>query len=98
MNLNELIADVQRKHENNLTAIEIKEVLKGILYTDDLDVPADFQTALANQVIEQLKEKFGDRECPDCLKESLVEQGLAKWKCLNCGKVFDEEWLDASDD
>lgn len=38
----------------------------------------------------------GDRECPGCGEESLVEIGLTKWKCLNpeCGQIYDEEWLD----
>ena len=36
----------------------------------------------------------GDRECPDCEIDSLVEEGLYQWKCLKCGRVFDTEWLD----
>jgi transcription initiation factor TFIIIB Brf1 subunit/transcription initiation factor TFIIB len=36
----------------------------------------------------------GDRECPICEIESLVEEGSSKWRYLKCGEVFDEEWLD----
>lgn len=36
----------------------------------------------------------GDRECPDCGIDSLVEHTNSKWKCLKCGKIFDEDWLD----
>lgn len=37
----------------------------------------------------------GDRECPDCEINSLVEYGSTKWKCLKCGEIFEEEWLDS---
>lgn len=40
---------------------------------------------------------MGDRECPNCEQESLVEKGLTKWVCLNpeCGEEYTEEDLDA---
>ncbi|MGZ9868156.1 hypothetical protein ACU3L3_07015 [Priestia endophytica] len=40
---------------------------------------------------------MGERICPNCEQESLVEKGLAKWICLNssCGEIFDEAYLDA---
>lgn len=39
---------------------------------------------------------MGDRECPECGQESLVEKTISIWKCLNpeCKMEFDEEWLD----
>lgn len=45
-------------------------------------------------------EVFGDRECPECEMESLIEHGLTEWKCTNpeCRKVFDEEWLDYNEE
>lgn len=36
----------------------------------------------------------GDRMCPVCEIESLIEEGSDKWRCLKCGEVFDEEYLD----
>ncbi|WP_188006859.1 hypothetical protein GGGNBK_21255 [Sporosarcina sp. ANT_H38] len=38
----------------------------------------------------------GDRMCPDCDTESLVEKGLTQWVCLNpvCESVFETEYLD----
>jgi ribosomal protein L37AE/L43A len=41
---------------------------------------------------------MGDRECPNCLEDTLVEYGKHKWKCLKCNEVFDEEWLDDSEE
>lgn len=42
---------------------------------------------------------MGDRECPVCEEESLVETSLTKWKCLNpkCGVVLDDKFLDETD-
>jgi ribosomal protein L37AE/L43A len=37
---------------------------------------------------------MGDRECPACEKESLVEKGLNKWKCLECGEIFNDKDLE----
>jgi ribosomal protein L37AE/L43A len=37
---------------------------------------------------------MGDRECPTCLEDTLIEQSLRKWKCLKCEEVFDEKFLD----
>ena len=39
---------------------------------------------------------LGDRICPDCGEESLVEKGLRKWICLNSNyrAEFDEDFLD----
>mgnify|MGYP001954941182 CR=1 FL=1 len=37
---------------------------------------------------------MGDRICPNCETEDLVEFTLKKWKCLRCGSVYDEDWLD----
>lgn len=41
----------------------------------------------------------GDRFCPQCDTESLVEKGLVHWECLNssCGLVIHEDDLDDSD-
>lgn len=41
----------------------------------------------------------GDRICPQCDTESLVEDGLHHWKCLNpnCGYLIHEEDLDDKD-
>lgn len=41
-----------------------------------------------------------DRECPNCGKMSLVELGKTKWKCMNpdCNEIFDEEFLDYSEE
>jgi ribosomal protein S27AE len=41
---------------------------------------------------------MGDRECPNCCEDTLIEDGLSKWKCLKCGEVFDEKWLDEAED
>lgn len=41
---------------------------------------------------------LGDRTCPECEKITLIEHGLDKWKCLLCGKIWDEDWLDESED
>lgn len=30
----------------------------------------------------------GDRECPNCEVDSLIEKGLRQWKCLICKKSF----------
>lgn len=38
--------------------------------------------------------RVGDRVCPDCNEMSLVEKGLTKWKCLNCGEEFTTKELD----
>lgn len=40
---------------------------------------------------------MGDRICPSCEQESLVEQSLKKWKCFNpnCGETFEDDWLDS---
>lgn len=40
----------------------------------------------------------GDRECPECEKISLVEYGTHKWRCLNCGAIFDEDYLDDAEE
>lgn len=42
----------------------------------------------------------GDRECPDCQIDSLIECGGSKWRCLclKCGKIFDEKWLDEGEE
>ncbi|MFS0841200.1 hypothetical protein [Paenibacillus sp. 1P03SA] len=40
----------------------------------------------------------GDRECPDCEEESLIEISLTKRKCLKCKEIFDEEFLDDGDE
>ncbi|WP_215154196.1 hypothetical protein [Paenibacillus sp. ISL-20] len=37
---------------------------------------------------------MGDRECPICEEDTLIEHSLTKWKCLKCGEMFEEEWLD----
>lgn len=39
----------------------------------------------------------GDRICPDCEEETLVEKSIREWVCLNpdCQQIFDEEFLDA---
>lgn len=39
----------------------------------------------------------GDRVCPGCDRESLVEKGLTKWICLNskCQNEYTNEELDA---
>ncbi|MDF2533946.1 MAG: hypothetical protein K0R18_103 [Bacillales bacterium] len=41
---------------------------------------------------------MGDRECPNCEEDSLVEESLSKWKCLICKEVFDEAFLDPEED
>ncbi|MGG1664468.1 hypothetical protein [Brevibacillus sp. NRS-1366] len=41
---------------------------------------------------------MGDRECPICEEDTLIESSLGKWKCLKCNEVFDEEFLDATED
>jgi len=40
---------------------------------------------------------MGDRICPACEQESLVEKGLTTWKCLNssCKEEFETGFLDA---
>lgn len=42
----------------------------------------------------------GDRMCPSCDTESLIEKGLSDWICLNpsCGKLFSEKDLDDGDE
>lgn len=40
----------------------------------------------------------GDRECPNCQQDSLVESSSKKWKCLICENVYDEKCLDASEE
>ncbi|WJV20745.1 hypothetical protein QU593_10045 [Rossellomorea marisflavi] len=42
---------------------------------------------------------IGDRICPKCLEESLVEKGSSKWICINsdCREEFDEKFLDDAD-
>lgn len=39
---------------------------------------------------------MGDRECPKCGKESLIEKGLTTWVCLDpeCKEEFDSDDLD----
>lgn len=39
----------------------------------------------------------GDRICPECGEETLVEKGLTKWVCLNsdCKEEFDEDFLES---
>ena len=37
---------------------------------------------------------MGDRECPNCQEDTLIEKGLSKWECLKCGEIFDEAFLD----
>jgi ribosomal protein L37AE/L43A len=39
----------------------------------------------------------GDRECLECQINSLIEDGLTKWKCLKCGRIFDEEYLEGEE-
>ena len=41
--------------------------------------------------------RMGDRICPACEQETLVEKGLTTWKCLNssCKEEFETEYLDA---
>ena len=41
---------------------------------------------------------MGDRECPNCEEDTLIEDGLNKWKCLKCHEIFDEESLDDSNE
>ena len=43
---------------------------------------------------------MGDRECPNCGEETLIEKGLSKWVCLNpdCEEEFDEKDLDYSEE
>lgn len=36
----------------------------------------------------------GDRECPDCQEETLIEKGLTEWECTKCGRVYEEGWID----
>ena len=45
------------------------------------------------------EEIWGDRICPGCEMESLVECSMTKWKCNNpdCGQIYDEEWLDLAE-
>ncbi|MFS0855191.1 hypothetical protein [Paenibacillus taichungensis] len=40
------------------------------------------------------EEMIGDRECPVCEEDTLVEAGSTKWRCLKCKEVFDENYLD----
>lgn len=42
----------------------------------------------------------GDRICPSCEEESLIEKGLTTWECLNlkCKDTFKEEDLDADNE
>ena len=51
--------------------------------------------AYRNKILNEGIEMMGDR-CPSCEQESLVENGLQTWICLNqqCGDVFNEEELD----
>jgi len=40
---------------------------------------------------------MGDRLCPACEQETLVERSLTIWKCLNsdCKEEFETHYLDA---
>lgn len=38
---------------------------------------------------------MGDRICPNCDGWTLIEKGLNKWICLNCGEVYTDDELDA---
>jgi ribosomal protein L37AE/L43A len=41
-----------------------------------------------------------DRDCPSCEKLSLIEHDSTSWKCMNpdCGKIFEEEYLDCGEE
>jgi len=41
--------------------------------------------------------RMGDRLCPACEQETLVERSLTIWKCLNsdCKEEFETHYLDA---
>lgn len=41
---------------------------------------------------------MGDRECPNCQEDTLIEHTLTKWKCLVCNEIFDEKYLDGEED
>lgn len=41
---------------------------------------------------------MGDRECLDCLEESLIEKGLTDWVCLICNRIYDERFLDENEE
>jgi ribosomal protein L37AE/L43A len=41
---------------------------------------------------------MGDRECPVCGEDTLVEANLTKWKCLKCKEVFDVAYLDDAEE
>lgn len=47
-----------------------------------------------------MSDYVGDRECPSCGKISLIENSINTWKCTNkdCSEVFDEEYLDCSEE
>jgi ribosomal protein L37AE/L43A len=40
----------------------------------------------------------GDRECPNCEEDTLIEEGLNNWKCLKCDQVFSESDLDGDEE
>lgn len=41
---------------------------------------------------------MGDRECPSCEEFTLYEEGLGKWKCEKCLRIFAEEFLDGEEE
>jgi ribosomal protein L37AE/L43A len=41
---------------------------------------------------------MGDRECPSCGEETLVEKGLDKWVCLNCNDIFNDVDLEGEEE
>jgi ribosomal protein S27AE len=54
------------------------------------------QQGIKHLDLEELQ--MGDRECPNCQVDSLIEQGIDKWICLKCKEVFKEDDLDACED
>lgn len=44
--------------------------------------------------MEPVSDIQGDRECPNCLENTLIEKSLLEWQCLKCKQIWDEEFLD----
>lgn len=73
---------------------------------DEFKLPRSVNTYIRSGLVEveinatEEECDMGDRECPTCVKISLVEIGLIKWKCLNpeCGEEFDSDFLDEGEE